>query len=148
MQRQALTAAAILCLIGGLSGSNAVGKDQIPWSDLLTIADQTMQIPSFGSALRKLTPVTAENLAKELPDDRFVADLFPPARLIFADGTQETEPTGTHTVVRVIKVLPQAYALPLDSDTVNSTRPVVEGSVGFDYRHRLLFNQRRVKEWE
>ena len=144
MQRQALTAAAILCLIGGLSGSNAVGKDQIPWSDLLTIADQTMQIPSFGSALRNLTPVTAENLAKELPDDRFAADLYPPARLIFADGTQETGPTGAHTVVRVIKVLPQAYALPLDSDTV----PVVEGSVGFDYRRRLLFNQRRVKEWE
>src|SRR5262249_23990114 len=111
MQRQALTAAAILCLIGSLSGSHGGGKDQSPSSDLLTIADQTMQIPSFGSALRKLTPVTAENLAKELPDDRFVADLFPPARLIFADGTRETGPTGAYTVVRVVKVLPQAYAL-------------------------------------
>ena len=130
MQRQALTAAAILCLIGGVSDSSAVARDQIPWSDLLTIADQTMQIPSFGSALRKFTPVTAENLANELPDDRFIADLFPPTRLIFADGTQETGPTGTHTVVRVIKVLPQAYALPLDSDTVPELRAVLALIIG------------------
>jgi hypothetical protein len=170
MQRQALTAAAILCLIGGISGSSAVGRDQIPWSDLLTIADQTMQIPVFGSALRKFTPATPENLAKELRDDRFIADQFPPPRLIFPDGTQEKEPTGAHTVVRVLTVRPER-AVPVqpaleqmqsqepepglnlqktnepESGVVNQTLPMAENSARLvDYR--LLFNRRPVKEWD
>jgi hypothetical protein len=154
MQKQALTAAAILCLVGGISGSNAVAKDQIPWSHLLTIADQTLQVPAFGSPLRTFTPVTPENLTKELRDDRFVADQFRPTYLIFPDGAQKTRPAGTHTVVRVIRVHPvlQAYALPkedrpVDSDAANSIPSFVEGGVDLaDYR--LLFNRRPIKEWE
>jgi hypothetical protein len=150
MQRQALAAAAILCLIGGTSGSIA-GKDQMVWSDILTIAEQTMQNPVFGARLGKLTAATPESLAKELPDDRFVADQFPPPRLIFPDGTQEPEPNGPYTVVRVLKVLSvlRAYAtpVPLVPGAGTSTPVAVEDSVGlFDYR--LLFDQRRVKEWE
>jgi hypothetical protein len=156
MQRQVLAAAAICCFIGGISGANAAGQDQMPWGDVLTIAEKTLQNPVFGAPLGKLAPLTLGSLAQELPDDRFVADRFPPPRLIFPDGTQEPKPNGQYSVVRVLKVQPltgeqalKAYAKDAASDSsrVMSSTPVVkEASSLVD--SRLLFNHRRLKEWD
>jgi hypothetical protein len=156
MQRQVLAAVAICCFIGGTSGANAAGQDQMPCGDILTIAEKTLQNPVFGAPLGKLAPFTLGNLVQELPDDRFAADRFPPPRLIFPDGTQKPKPNGAYTVVRVLKVQRltseqalKAYAKDVASDSskVMSSTPVVrEASSLVD--SRLLFNHRRLKEWD
>jgi hypothetical protein len=138
MQRQALAAAAICCFIGGTSGSTAAGQNQMPWSDILTIVEQLVQSPVFGAPLGKVT--FTRDIAQELPDG-FV-------------GTQEPEQKGPNTFVRVLKVEPltgeqvlKAYAKDLasDSDVLNSAT-VVEGASSLVVS-RLLFDQRRLKEW-
>jgi hypothetical protein len=140
MQRQALAAAAICCFIGGTSGSTAAGQNQMPWNVILTIVEQLVQSPVYGAPLGKLT-FTRDNLAQELPDDRFV-------------GTQEPEQSGPYAVVWLLKVQPltgeqvlKAYAKDLapDSDVMDSTTVVEEASSLVD--SRLLFDQRRLKEW-
>ena len=94
MPKQVFAAAAILFLIGGTPGLYAAEID---------ILKKAEQLPTFGPPRGKLTPGTAEALARELPDDRFVADGFPPTRLISPDGTQEP-----YVSVRVLKVVPWA----------------------------------------
>ena len=135
-------AAAILFLIGGTPRLYA-GE-----IDILKKAEQAEQLPTFGPPRGKLTPGTAEALARELPDDRFVADGFPPTRLISPDGTQEP-----YVSVRVLKVVPltgeqvlKAYAkdVPVDPDAAKSTPAVEESALVAPH---LLFDQRRVKEW-
>jgi hypothetical protein len=145
----------MLSFVTGISVCNAAEKDQMPWwvTDILNNAEQTSQSPTFGAPPQKFTPVTAEGLLKELPDDRFIADRFPPTRLVFPDGTQEPEPKGPYVIVRVLKVVPltggeilQAYAkdVPLDPDAPTSI-PAVQDSNLVDYP--LLFDPRQVKEW-
>ena len=140
MRTQVLAAAAICCFIGGTSGSTAAGQNQMPWSVIRTIVEQLLQSPVYGAPLGKLT-FTPDNLAQELPDDRFV-------------GTQEPEQNGPYTLVRVLKVQPltgeqvlKAYAKDLapDFDVMNSTTVLEEASSLVD--SRLLFDQRRLKEW-
>lgn len=147
MQKQVFAAAAILCFMVGASGLYAADID------ILKKAEQTVQLPSFGSPRGKLTPATAEALARELPDDRFVADLFPPTRLVFREGTQEPEPKGPYETARVLKVVPltgdqalKAYAkdIPFDPDAVKSA-PAVEDTPLV--HPQVLFDHRRLKEW-
>ena len=139
MPKQVFAAAAILFLIGGTPGLYAAEID---------ILKKAEQLPTFGPPRGKLTPGTAEALARELPDDRFVADGFPPTRLISPDGTQEP-----YVSVRVLKVVPltgeqvlKAYAkdVPVDPDAAKSTPAVEESALVAPH---LLFDQRRVKEW-
>jgi hypothetical protein len=61
MQKQVFAAAAILCFMVGASGLYAADID------ILKKAEQTVQLPSFGLPRGKLTPATAEALARELP---------------------------------------------------------------------------------
>ena len=68
MPRQVFVAAAILFLIGGTPGLYAAEIG------ILKKAEQAEQLPTFGPPRGKLTLGTAEALARELPDDRFVAD--------------------------------------------------------------------------
>ena len=139
MPKQVFAAAAILFLIGGTPGLYAAEID---------ILKKAEQLPTFGPPRGKLTPGTAEALARELPDDRFVADGFPPTRLISPDGTQEP-----YVSVRVLKVVPltgeqvlKAYAkdVPVDPDAAKSTPAVEESALVAPH---LLFDHRRVKEW-
>jgi hypothetical protein len=96
-------------------------------------AEQTEQLPNFGPPRGKLTPAPAEALARELPDDRFVAEGFPPTRLIFPEGTQES-----YVSARVLKVVPltgeqvlKAYAkdVPVDPDAAKSAPAVDESAL-------------------
>jgi hypothetical protein len=146
MPKQVFAAVAILFLTGGTPGLYAA--DVMPLNEILKKAEQPEQLPNFGPPPGKLIPATSEALARELPDERFVADGFPPTRLIFPDGTQEP-----YVSARVLKVVPltgeqvlKAYAkdVPVDPDAEKST-PAVEESALVD-RH-LLFDQRRLKEW-
>jgi hypothetical protein len=144
MRTQVLAAAVFLALVGTTSGSYA--------ADVRALSDdeQTLQSPTFGPPRGKLTPGTPEALAQELPDDRFVAQRFPPTRLIFPDGTQEP---ARYVIVRVLKVVPltgehvlKAFAkdVPVEPDAANSAA-VVDDTPLVD--PQLLFDQRRVKEW-
>ncbi len=154
MRKQVLAAAAILCFIGGTSGSYAFDKDQMPWIDtILKNADQLTKNPNFGPPRGKLTPITPEALRRELPDERFISDLFPPIRLIFPDGRQQPEQKGAYAIVRVLKVQPltgeqvlKAFAkdVPADPAVVNSAPAVDDTPL---VAPKLLFDQRRVKEW-
>ena len=146
MQKKALAAAAIVVLIGGSSRLQAA--DVMPLNDILKNAEQAEHLPNFGPPRGKLTPATPESLTRELPDDRFVADRFPPTRLIFPDGTQEL-----YVTVRVLKVVPltggealKAYAkdVPVDSDVAKSAPVVEHNELVYP---QVLFDQRRVKEW-
>jgi hypothetical protein len=152
MRKQVLAAAAILCFIGGTSGPYAADKSQMPSNGILTIAEQVLQGPVLGPPRGKLTPATPEALQRELPDDRFISDVFPPIRLIFPDGTKEPEPKGRYELARVLKVQPltgehvlKAFAkdVPFDPDAKSAAAvddtPLVDS--------QLLFDQRRVKEW-
>ena len=145
MQKQVFAAAAILCFMVGASGLYAADID------ILKKAEQTVQLPSFGPPRGKLS-ATAEALARELPDDRFVADLFPPI-LVFRDGTQEPEPKGPYETARVLRVVAltgdqalKAYAkdIPFDLDAVKSA-PAVEDTPLV--HPQVLFDQRRVRGW-
>ena len=147
MQKQIFAAAAILCFMVGASGLYAANID------ILKKAEQTVQLPSFGPPRGKLTPATAEALAREFPDDLFVADLFPPTRLVFHDGTQEPEPKGPYETASVLKVVAltgdqalKAYAkdIPVDPDAVKSA-PAVEDTPLV--HPQVLFDQRRVRGW-
>ena len=146
MPKQVFPAVAILFLIGGTPGLYAA--DVIPLKEILKKVEQAEQLANFGPPRGKLTPATAEALARELPDDRFVADGLPPTRLIFPDGTQES-----YVSARVLKVVPltgeqvlKAYAkdVPVDPGAAKTT-PAVEESALVD--SHLLFDQRRLKEW-
>jgi hypothetical protein len=147
MQKQVFAAAAILCFMVGASGLYAADID------ILKKAEQAVQLPSFGPPRGRLTPATAEALARELREDRFVADLFPPTRLFFPDGTQELEPKGPYETARMLKVVLltgdqalKAYAkdIPVDPDAVKSA-PAVEDTPLV--HPQVLFDQRRLKEW-
>jgi hypothetical protein len=59
-----------LCFMVGASGLYAADID------ILKKAEQAVQLPSFGPPRGRLTPATAEALARELREDRFVADYF------------------------------------------------------------------------
>jgi hypothetical protein len=146
MQKQVFAAAAILCFMVGASGLYAADID------ILKKAEQTVQLPSFGPPRGKLS-ATAEALARELPDDRFLADLFPPTRFVFHDGTQEPEPKGPYETARVLKVVAQtgdqalkAYAkdIPFDPDAVKSAPAVEDAPL---VHPQVLFDQRRVRGW-
>ena len=154
MRKQILAAAAMLCFFGGTSGSYAFDKDQTPWIDMiLKNAEQLSKNPNFGPTRGKLTPFIPEALQRELRDDRFISDLFPPTRLIFPDGTQAPEPKGQYEIVRVLKVqrltgeqVLKAFAkdVPSYPAAVNSAPAVDDSPL---VAPRLLFDQRRVKEW-
>jgi len=154
MRKQVLAAAAILCFVGGTSGSYAFDKDQTPWIDMiLKHAQQLSKNPNFGPPREKLTPFIPEAWQRELRDDRFISDLFPPIRLIFPDGTREPEPNGRYEIVRVLKVqsltgehVLKAFAkdVPSDPAAVNSGPAVDDSPL---VAPALLLDQRRVKEW-
>jgi hypothetical protein len=143
MRKQVLAAAVFLALVGTTSGSYAADVTALSGDE------QNLQSPTFGPPRGKLTLVTPEALAQELADDWFVAQRFPPTRLIFPDGTQEPAP---YVIVRVLKVVPltgesilKAFAkeVPVDPDAPKSAAvddtPLVDP--------HLLFDQRRIKEW-
>jgi hypothetical protein len=153
MQKQVFAAAAMLWFVVGAFGSCAVEQDQMWLSDILEKAEQVVQLPSFGPPRGNLTHATAEASARQLPDDRFVADLFPPTRLVFPDGTQQPEPKGPYETARVVKVVPltgdqalKAYAkdVPVDPDPVKSA-PAIEDTPLV--HPQVLFDQRRVRGW-
>jgi hypothetical protein len=154
MQKQVLAAAAILCFIGGTSGSYAFDKDQTPWIEMiLKNAEQLSKNPNFGPPRAKLTPFIPEALQREFRDDRFISDVFTPTRLIVPDGTQGPEPKGQYEIVRVLKVQPltgehllKAFAkdVPHDPAAVNSGPAVDDTPL---VAPEFLFDQRRVKEW-
>jgi hypothetical protein len=145
MRRQVYTAA-ILSFMLGIPVSYATDKDQVsPWlSNNAEVFDawQASKTPRFGPPPGKLTPSSREALQRELPDARFSSDGFPPTRLIFPDRTQEPEPNGPYTIVRVLKVqsVLKAFAMdpPVDPDSAVEDAPPVD--------YQLLFDQRRVKE--
>ena len=57
MRKQVLAAAAILCFVGGTSGSYAFDKDQTPWIDMiLKNAEQLSKNPKFGPPRGELAP--------------------------------------------------------------------------------------------
>jgi hypothetical protein len=97
-------------------------------------------------------PATPEALQRELPDDRFISDVFPPIRLIFPDGTKEPEPKGRYEIARVLKVQPltgehvlKAFAKDVPFDPDAKSAAAVDNTPLVD--SQLLFDQRRVKEW-
>lgn len=99
-----------------------------------------------------VTPATPEALQRELPDDRFISDVFPPIRLIFPDGTKEPEPKGRYEIARVLKVQPltgehvlKAFAKDVPFDPDAKSAAAVDDTPLVD--PQLLFDQRRVKEW-
>jgi hypothetical protein len=126
-----------------------IGSKMIaPFWAIAAILFQLEQLPNFGPPRGKLSPATAETLARELPDDRFVADGFPPTRLVSPDGTQEP-----YVSARVLKVMPltgeqvlKAYAkdVPVDHDASKSAPGVEDIPIA---PAKSLFEQRRVKEW-
>jgi hypothetical protein len=143
MRKQVFAVAAILCFCGAV---RSYAADLIPLNDILTKTEQAE--PNFGPPRGKLTPSTAVALARELPDDRFVADQFPATRLIYPDGTAEP-----YVSARVLKVLPltgdqalKAYAkdFPTAHDTAKIAQPSDDTPIA---PAKLLFDQRRVKEW-
>jgi hypothetical protein len=119
---------------------------------ILTIAEQVLQGPVLGPPRGKLTPATPEALQRELPDDRFISDVFPPIRLIFPDGTKEPEPKGRYEIARVLKVQPltgehvlKAFAKDVPFDPDAKSAAAVDDTPLVD--PQLLLDQRRVKEW-
>jgi hypothetical protein len=146
MQKHALAVAAILSF-GCTVGSYAA--DVKPLDDMLK-AEEAEHLPTFGPPRGKLTPTTAEALAQELRDDRFVAQGFSPVRLVFPNGAKEPV---RYVIVRALKVQPltgeqvlKSYAkdVPVDPDALK-TAPAVEDAPLV--KPELLFNQRRMKEW-
>jgi hypothetical protein len=145
MRKQFLAAAATLFVASDTPGLYAA--DVMPLNEILKKAEQAEQLPNFGPPRGKLTPGTAEALAREFPDDRLVADGFPPTRL-FPDGTEEA-----YVSARVLKVVPltgeqvlKAYAkdVPVVPDAAKSAPAVEDVPIA---PTKLLFDQRRVKEW-